>query len=247
MEEKRLLFLTNDDGIDSHGLFRLAKAARAFGEVWIVAPASQCSAKSHSITLHAPVDVHPHEVALDGVRAFSCSGMPADCVRVGLLSILPRRPDVILSGINCGYNLASDIQYSATAGAAFEGSFQGVPSIAFSEGTEPDHGITDAALDDILKEALETPIGQGEILNINFPSGPAETCKGILRGRRVSASQYYRDRYVVTEHFPDGGVRLMVDGTYCPEAEEGTDFRAILDGFISIGLVNNIGYPITLL
>ena len=120
---KRIL-LTNDDGIEANGLLRLAKAAQRFGKVYIVAPAHQRSAASHSISLHSPIDVFPYDYPLAGVTAFASSGMPGDCVRVGALSVLDQKPDIVLSGINNGYNVASDIQYSATAGAAFEASFR---------------------------------------------------------------------------------------------------------------------------
>ena len=116
----RTLLITNDDGIQADGLHRLAAAAREFGEVWVVAPDGQRSAASHSITLHSHIDVFPHDFPVPGVRAFTCSGMPGDCVRVGALGILPRRPDAVLSGINDGYNAATDVQYSATVGAAME-------------------------------------------------------------------------------------------------------------------------------
>ena len=128
---KRFL-LTNDDGIQSDGLYRLAKTASEFGEVYVVAPDDQRSAASHSITLRNSIEVHPYDMGIENVHAFSCSGMPADCIRVGLLSVMHEKPDVIMSGINFGYNLATDIQYSATLGAAFEGECQGFLSIAFS-------------------------------------------------------------------------------------------------------------------
>ena len=94
----KTILITNDDGIEAGGIVRLAEAAAEFGEVWVVAPARQMSAASHSITLHSPVDIYPHSFPVPGVRAFSCSGTPGDCVRVGSLSILPRRPDMVLSG-----------------------------------------------------------------------------------------------------------------------------------------------------
>ena len=96
---KRIL-ITNDDGIDSPGLIRLCNVAKEFGEVWVVAPISQRSACSHSLTLHDTISVKPHVLPVDGVKAFSCSGTPADCVRLGVISVLPERPDIVLSGIN---------------------------------------------------------------------------------------------------------------------------------------------------
>ena len=236
---KRIL-ITNDDGITSGGLIRLAEAARQFGEVWVVAPESQRSAASHSITLHSPIDVFPADFPVEGVHAFSCSGMPADCVRVGSLSIMPEKPDVVLSGINYGYNAASDIQYSATAGAAFEAVFQGIPAIALSEQARPCHEVADAWLGRILERLLPERPGADLILNVNFPGCPLAECRGILENRTVSAGMFYRDHYKEIEKLPGGGVRLMVEGDYNEDCEEGTDFRALVENYISIGLVRNI-------
>ena len=129
------ILITNDDGIEADGLIRLAEAAKEFGEVWVVAPKRERSAASHSITLRRHIDVYPHnDFPVEGVKAYHCSGKPADCVRVGALAVMPEKPDLVLSGINYGYNSATDIQYSATVGAAFEAAFQGIHAIALSEG-----------------------------------------------------------------------------------------------------------------
>lgn len=237
----RLILITNDDGIDSDGLIRLARTAAAFGQVWLVAPAHQRSAASHSITLDRPIDVHPHPFPVEGVRAFACSGTPGDCVRVGCLSILPRKPDVVLSGINYGYNAASDLQYSATAGAALEASFQGVTGIALSEGACERHEVTDAFLSEILERLVDAPPPKGCIWNVNFPDCPLEQCRGILTGRTVSGETFYRDHYEHIASLPGGGRRLMVKGIRQTETKEaGTDFRAILDGYVSVGTVRNL-------
>lgn len=236
---KRIL-ITNDDGILADGILRLAKAARELGEVWVVAPDSQRSAASHSITLHSHIDVYPHNFPVEGVHAFSCSGTPGDCVRVGSLSIMPEKPDVVLSGINYGYNAASDIQYSATAGAAFEAAFQGYLAIALSEEAVPCHEVTDAWLLPVLKKLMTRTPGPGQILNVNFPGCPLSECRGLLEDRTVSRGMFYKDHYNEIAKLPGGGVRLMVEGVYNEEAEEGSDFRAIVDKYISIGLVNNL-------
>ncbi|MCR5503511.1 MAG: 5'/3'-nucleotidase SurE [Lachnospiraceae bacterium] len=238
----RSILITNDDGIDAEGLKRLVIASCAFGDVTVVAPSSQRSAASHSITLHSTIDVFPHDIGVEGVKAYSCSGTPADCVRVGSLSIMEKRPDFVFSGINRGYNVASDIQYSATAGAAFEGAFQGYLSIAFSEGFEGLHEVTDAYLPGLIGELIERPFIPGRIINVNFPECTLEECGGILYDRTVSTRMIYRDTYKETEKLPDGGVRLMVDGHRNYEAEEGTDLRAIFDRFVSVGTVPNIGF-----
>lgn len=135
------ILITNDDGILSEGLVRLARAAVKLGEVWAVAPDGQRSAASHAITLHGTVDIFPTEFPVPGVHAYSCSGTPADCVRTGSLSIMPHKPDIVISGINNGYNTATDIQYSGTCGAAFEGAFQGILSVALSEDNKSCHEV----------------------------------------------------------------------------------------------------------
>lgn len=236
----RRILITNDDGIESDGIRRLAEAAREFGEVWIIAPESQRSAASHSITLRHPIDVHPYNFPVEGVHAFSCSGTPADCVRVGSISIMPEKPDVVFSGINFGYNVASDIQYSATAGAAFEGEFQGYTSIAFSEGATTCHEVTDRYLRELIAEYIDSPYVPGQIININFPECKLAECKGILRDRKVSRMSIFTDGYKPVEEFSNGGVSLMVDGVFNPQSEEGTDYGAVMDNYVSIGFVRNI-------
>ena len=282
----RKILIVNDDGILADGLIRLAGTARAFGDVWVVAPETQRSAASHSISLHDAVDVWPVGFPVEGVHAFACSGTPGDCVRIGSQNVMPERPDVVLSGINRGHNVASDIQYSATAGAAFEAAFQGIPGIALSEGASGSHEVTDHYLPEVLKELFRVvaedcqgasqgqsgEISQGEsgegtrgqvhgksqgkhqelnqglfqelrstlILNVNFPNCPLSECRGILRNRTVGQTPVFRDSYVLQETLPGGRLRFVVEGTYCPTAEEGTDFRAVLDNYVSIGMVRNV-------
>lgn len=239
-DAKRTILITNDDGIDADGLIRLAREAVNFGEVWVVAPKRQRSAASHSITLHNHIDVYPYpEFPVKGVHAYHCSGKPADCVRVGALSIMPRKPDVVLSGINNGFNAATDLQYSATAGAAFEAAFQGFRAIALSEGFHV-HEVTDEYLHQIIEELIDKPLEYGQIHNVNFPECPLSECKGILRDRTVSHGMYYKDTYDVKEKLENGGVRLMVHGHIYADFEEGTDFKALVDNYISIGIATNI-------
>ena len=239
MGERRIL-ITNDDGIQSRGLERLVRIASAYGQIWVVAPDGQRSAASHSITLHSAIDVYPYDYPVQGVRAFTCSGTPADCARIGILHLMPARPDILLSGINFGYNMASDIQYSGTVGAAFEAEHEGVPAIAFSEGTGEDHSLTDQRLPEILSALIDRKLPAGQIYNVNFPQCSPAECKGILENRSVSRGAIFRDRYREEEKLPGGGIRLRVNATYNEEAEEGTDFRALIDQYISIGVIRNI-------
>ena len=237
----RSILITNDDGIRADGLIRLAKAAGKFGEVWVVAPESQRSAASHSITLHSHIDVYPHDFPVEGVHAFSCSGTPGDCVRTGSLYLMPHKPDAVLSGINYGYNIASDVQYSATVGAALEAAFQGILGIALSENQGECHEVTDAFLPDILEMLLDQRYVPEQICNVNFPGCRLSECKGILTDRTVSRNMFYKDHYKAVGQLPGGGIRLMVEGVVCREAEEGTDFKAIISNYISVGTVTNVG------
>ena len=237
---KRIL-ITNDDGIHSEGIRRLAETAKDFGEVWVVAPDSQCSAASHCITLSHSVEIHPYDFPVPEIQAFSCSGTPGDCVRVGSLNVMPERPDAVFSGINYGYNLATDIQYSATAGAAFEAEFQGYLAAAFSEEACTRHEVTDRYLKEIMAELIEEEYVPGQIINVNFPGCALSECRGILRDRKVSRAAYFTDHYNEVRKLSDGGVELMVEGVHIPATEEGTDYGAVLDKYVSVGRVSNIG------
>lgn len=234
----RRILITNDDGIDSGGIKRLADVAKEFGEVWVIAPLHQRSAASQSITLRDTIDVYPHDFPVEGVHAYSCTGTPADCVRVGGLNVMDDRPDVVLSGINFGYNAATDLQYSATVGAAMEAAFQGYGAIALSEDMNGCHEVTDKYLYDMIDEYIDVRLGYGRIININFPGCRLSECKGVLRDRRTSRSSFFHDHYNVVEMLADGGVRYMVQGDRNYEGEEGTDFKALVDDYVSVGIVS---------
>ena len=237
------ILLTNDDGIYTHGLERLARAVLKYGEVWVVAPAEERSAASHSVTLRHPLDVYPIKAyPVEGVKAYSCSGTPVDCIRVGSLSVMSEKPDVVISGINNGFNMASDLQYSATVGAAFEGAFQEYHAIAISEAFDGPHDVTDHYLPEILDKIIYEQIPPGHIHNVNFPECSISECKGILYDRKVSRGMFFKDRYNEIEKLENGGIRYMIEGIKTPVAEDGTDFKALLDNYISVGMVNNIGY-----
>lgn len=235
----RKILITNDDGIDSDGIVRLAKVAIEFGEVWVVAPDSQRSAMSHSITLRHSIEAWKVDFPVSGVHAYACDGKPADCVRIGALNIVPGKPDYVFSGINYGYNVASDLQYSATAGAAFEAAFQKIHTIAFSENACELHEVTDRYLKEIIAELLEKPLGRNQIWNVNFPGCRLAECNGILRDRQVSTEVFYEDRYMETK-VSEERISYMVEGIRNYNASEGTDLKAILDNWVSIGIATNI-------
>lgn len=235
----RKILITNDDGIDSDGIVRLARAAKDFGEVWVVAPDGQRSAMSHSITLRHSVEVWECDFPVPGVHAYACDGKPADCVRIGVLNIVPGKPDHIFSGINYGYNLATDLQYSATAGAAFEAAFQRIHTIAFSEDASEIHEVTDKYLKEIIADLLDKPLEISQIWNVNFPGCSVTECKGILYDRKVSTDNFYNDRYHETMVAP-GRISYMVEGIRNDQALEGTDLKAIFEKYVSIGVATNI-------
>ena len=235
----RKILITNDDGINADGIIRLAQAATEFGEVWVLAPDSQRSAMSHSITLRHSVNAWKVDFPVPGVHAYACSGTPGDCVRIGSLNIVPEKPDHVFSGINYGFNAASDIQYSATAGAAFEAAFQGIHTIAFSEDACEIHEVTERYLKEIIAELLNKPLGVNQIWNVNFPGCQLAECNGILRDRKVSTDAFYVDRYIETTVSEDK-VSYMVEGIRNYSALEGTDLKAIFDNYISIGIATNI-------
>lgn len=235
----RKILITNDDGIGADGIVRLAKAAVEVGEVWVVAPECQRSAMSHGITLRHSIEAWNVDFPVPGVHAFACDGTPADCVRIGVLNIVPGKPDHVFSGINYGYNVASDLQYSATAGAAFEAAFQKVHTIAFSEDACEIHEVTDRYLHEIIAELLHKPLAINQIWNVNFPGCKLAQCNGILRGREVSTHEFYADRYMETQ-VSEGRVSYMVEGIRNYHALEGTDLKAILDHYVSVGIATNI-------
>ena len=235
-----MILLTNDDGIEAEGLLRLVKIVKDYGEVWIVAPDGERSASSHSLSLHDGMDVYPYDYPIDGVKAYTCSGTPADCVRVGSLGVMPYRPDIVISGLNKGFNAGTDIQYSGTCGAAFEASFQGYHAIAVSEGFQGIHDVTNKYIKEILDEIIDKKLKFGQIWNVNFPNIPLDECKGILWDRKVSTGLFYKDSYKVIEELSDGGKKYMVDGQRVEISEEGSDLRAIFDGYVSVGIANNI-------
>jgi 5'-nucleotidase len=235
----RRILITNDDGINSEGLYRLADAATKLGQVWVVAPDSERSAMSHSVTLRREVEVWEVPFPVEGVKAFACDGKPADCVRVGVLNIVVPKPDMVFSGINYGYNVAADLQYSATVGAAFEAAFQECHAIAFSEGAREIHEVADDYLLDIMKKLADKPLARGQIWNVNFPASTRSECKGIAYNTTVSTDGFYKDRYKETV-LSNGRRSYMVDGIRNWDAQAGTDLRAVLDNYISVGVAHNI-------
>lgn len=188
-----LLLLSNDDGIEAPGLAALGRAAASLGEVWTVAPATEQSAKSHSFTMHDPL-----RVRRAGERRFAVSGTPADAVYLALHELLPSRPSIVLSGINRGSNLGTDVYYSGTVAAAREAASHDIPAVAVSLHLGDDLeqlAHWDTAIEivgRIVPQVLRDGLPPGTLLNVNVPNRPV----GELRG--IRAAPLSRRRYETT-------------------------------------------------
>ena len=231
------ILITNDDGIEAEGIRRVAEMAVRLGEVWVVAPAGQCSAMSQRITLREKLIVAEQPFSVPVHKAYSVTGTPADCVKVALYHLMEEEPDFVFSGMNDGFNAGFDIAYSGTVGAAMEGIMNGIPSIAFSNERGSQYEAADQYMEQITREILEKPVLPDGIWNINFPGCPVSECKGILWDRQVAKMQYYRDHFDVKDHAR--GSELSVngipsDGTDLPDQ---SDYEALNNRYVSVGIV----------
>ncbi len=213
-----LILLTNDDGIRAEGLWALEQHLSQHHEVWVVAPETEMSGASHSITLHRPVTLKPY-----GPRKFSLSGTPADCVLVALHAVLPDRPRAVISGINAGFNVGEDVFYSGTVAGAREAALLGVPALAVSvaPGTDFQAALpfVDRVLDLLLRE--HRPL----LLNLNLPQHrPVRGLKVVRLGNRS---------YVDPVH-NQGGNRFVIGGTAQWQQDEGTDLWALSQGYAAL-------------
>ena len=237
------ILITNDDSIHAPGIALLAKVAKEFGEVTVVAPAQQCSAMSQRLTIHGPMKVEKVEdFPVPEATAYKVAGTPADCVKVALHYILEEKPDYVFSGINDGYNTGYDIAYSGTLGAAFEAVMNGIPAMAFSNTMNAPLDIAQSYLVPVIQELMEAGQGRGEVWNVNFPGVEPEALKGILRDRTVAPMQFYDENYVMIQN-EDGSVSLKPNGTPLSAEDmvpEGTDIEAVLHGYISVGKVKSV-------
>jgi len=228
MSDRPLLLVSNDDGVDAPGIIALREALSTFADVYTVAPQTEQSAKSHSITLHHPLRFHEvHE------RVWAVDGTPADCVYVAffLRDLLPRKPDLVVSGINHGPNLGNDVHYSGTVAAAREGALRGVPSIALSNSSSDMEGAAQYAKR-FCKQLLRAtaPGGQAVLLNVNFPSTPPKGIRATRLGLRL-----YSDEVEMRDD-PRGRHYLWIGGPggATSGSVQGADTAAIDEGLISI-------------
>jgi len=231
------ILLTNDDGINARGLALLETVARSFSDdIWVVAPMEEQSGAGHSLTLTEPVRLRRHDN-----RRFSVRGTPTDAVMIALAHIMKDSPpDLILSGINRGANLAEDVTYSGTVSAAMEGALAGVRSIAFSQsysregmGDTVPFAAAEAWAEKVLARLIDFDSPPGTLINVNFPALPPDKINGI-RICRQGIRDYGRLR-IVQRTDPRGydyywfGLGPMVQ-----TPGHSTDLEAIDDGYVSV-------------
>ncbi|MHA7102569.1 5'/3'-nucleotidase SurE [Roseivirga pacifica] len=189
---KPLILVSNDDGITSKGIRVLTEAMTALGEVIVVAPDSPQSGMGHAITIGEPLRLIPSDLFEDiGVDAYKCSGTPADCIKLAKHHVLKdRTPDLVVSGVNHGSNLAVSVLYSGTMSAAIEGAIEGHPSIGYSLADfshDADFSHTVEYIQKIAKEVLENGLTKGVALNVNFPPKQNQKIQGVKICRQAKA------------------------------------------------------------
>jgi 5'-nucleotidase len=231
------ILLTNDDGIHAHGLEVLEKIARQLSDdVWVVAPETDQSGVSHSLSLNDPLRMREL-----GPRHFAVKGTPTDCVIMAARHILPdRRPDLVLSGVNRGRNAAEDVTYSGTVAGAIEGTVLGIPSFALSQSftSETRHNLHWATAlkfgPDIIRRVLAEGLPHDVLVNVNFPDCAPEHVKGVAvssQGKRPQELLRIEPRYdgrgnpyywIAYERAPAHTVR------------DGTDLWALTDNRIAV-------------
>ena len=235
--DRPLILLSNDDGVDARGLAALAATLHGLGTIAVVAPVQEQSAVGHSITIHDPIRAHPwaFEVSEGPIWARAVTGTPADCVKLAAQKLLPRKPDLVVSGINHGPNTAVSVIYSGTVSAATEAAILGVPSFAVSHCSWEADIDFEAAVhyarlvaDRILEHGLQA----GVLLNVNVPDLPMEHIRGVrvtrlARARWEEEFEERRDPFDKPYYWMGGKFINLDDG-------RDTDLHAIDQGYVSI-------------
>jgi len=221
------ILVTNDDGVHAEGIKALAEALAPLGEVTVVAPHQEASTIGHALTVRRPLRMEPM-----GPRVFAIDGTPADCVNVAIAHVLHGKPDLIVSGINKGWNLGDDVTYSGTVSGALEGALLEIPSIAISTQRIRDaceFGTSATAAAVVAQAVLERGLPKFTLLNINVPMGPT-------KGFRVTV-QAKRNHVTVVSERMDPRHReyyWIEEGENEWEPHDRSDYQAVRDGYISI-------------
>src|SRR5688572_23071708 len=223
---KRIL-VTNDDGVHSEGIRALADAMKTLGEVTVVAPLAEASAIGHALTLRRPLRL---ETISD--RVYAVDGTPTDCVNIAITSVLKGMPDLVVSGINKGWNLGDDITYSGTVSGAFEAALLGAPGIAVSlqnTGGVYDFSESARAAQLVARSVLERRLPAQTFLNINVPKGPTKGFKVTVQAKRNHITK-------VSERIDPRGQKYfwIEEGQNNWEPHDRSDYQAVRDGYISV-------------
>ncbi len=227
----RRLLLTNDDGFYAPGLQTLYRElSKTDYEIYIVAPESQRSATGHSITLFEPIFVQ--EIELEGENiGYSIRGTPADCVKLAVQGRLVPEPDLVISGINNGPNLGTDVFYSGTVSAAMEGNLLGIPALAVSLANFKAKDYEGAARCTIKIIAEMFELKEQGLINLNIPDLPEEEWKGV---KITSLGKSHYENVFERRKDPLGRCYFWQGGTLLPDDGEGTDWQAIRSGYVSL-------------
>ena len=222
------ILVTNDDGIHSDGLSALAESLRAVGRVVVVAPEREMSTIGHALTLHSPLRLRQL-----GPDRYIVDGTPSDCVYLGVVKVLSRaRPDLLVSGINRGGNVADDITYSGTVSAAFEGTLLGIPSIAISQLGRHEFDFSHAArfAPILARQVLQHGLPPDTLLNVNVPRGAPTGVGFAVQGRRTWSEE------VVEKMDPRGRGYYWIGGAELRSKvdDPNSDLALLARGHISI-------------
>lgn len=235
MPKKPLILVTNDDGITAPGIRALISAMKDLGEVVVVAPDSPQSGMGHAITINSTIFVE--QLKLKNVKEleYSCSGTPADCVKLAIKQILKKRPDIVVSGINHGSNSSINVIYSGTMSAALEAGIEGIPAIGFSlldYSYNADFSAAAKFAREIVRQALENKMPDGMVLNVNIPQGPKKDIKGIKVCRQARAN--WEEEFDKRVN-PQGREYYWLTGKFVNlDGGEDTDEWALENNYVSV-------------
>ena len=221
------ILVTNDDGYRSDGIHALARALQDLGETTIVAPIQEASAIGHALTLR-----HPLRLEAIGDRTYAVDGTPTDCVNVAVAHVFKGLPDLVVSGINKGWNLGDDVTYSGTVAGALEGALLGIPSLAVSlRQTRGDYDFSHAAraAAAIADAILRRPLPVRTFLNLNVPKGQPKGYRVTVQAKRNHVTS------VAERHDPKGRPYYWIEeGQNEWEPHDRSDYQAVRDGFVSV-------------
>ncbi len=226
-----LILVTNDDGVHAPGIRELISVMQELGDVFVVAPDSPQSGMGHAVTISNTIRISDM-TSQTGFPMFACSGTPVDCVKLAVHKLLPRRPDLVVSGINHGANSSINVIYSGTMSAAVEGAVMGLPSIGFSlcdHAYEADFSAGKTYIRSVAEFVLKNGVAPGTCLNVNIP-------KGEIKGMKVCRQARARwDEELDERKDPRGGTYYWLTGIFTvPDEGNDTDEYALAQGYVSV-------------